>query len=78
VCNKIWIEGKAPEEWTESLLIVIPNIGDLTDCKNDRTITLMLVLLDRLKAQVEDYIANEQAIQEGQEHTETNLNARTR
>jgi len=67
--TKIWTKGKVPEEWTKSLLVVISKKGDLADCSNYRTIALtsrmgkvlMLVLLNRLKAHVEDYLADEQA-----------------
>ena len=69
VCKLVWNEGKIPEEWTKSTLVTIPKKGDLTECKNYRTIALMshmgkvlmVVLLNRLKAQTEEYLADEQA-----------------
>jgi len=65
ICEKAWQEGKIPEEWTRSVLVTIPKKGDLTECSNCRTIALMnymckvlmVVLLERLKPQVEAYIA---------------------
>jgi len=61
LCKQVWKEGKVLEEWTKK--------GDLTECKNYRTIALMshigkvlmIVLLNRLKAQTEEYLADEQA-----------------
>ena len=69
LCNQIWAEGKVPDDWTKSILLTIPKKGNLTDCKNYRTIALtshmgkvlMLMLLNRLKSQVEEYLADEQA-----------------
>ena len=69
LCNQIWTEGKVPDEWTKSILVTIPKKGNLADCKNYRTIALtshmgkvlMLMLLNRLKSQVEEYLADEQA-----------------
>src|SRR6218665_4152772 len=62
-------EGRVPEEWTKSLIMTIPKKGDRTECKNYRTIelmshivkVLMIVLLNRLRAQTEEYLADEQA-----------------
>jgi hypothetical protein len=69
ICNKIWKEGDPPEEWTKSVLVVIPKKGDLSQCNNYRTIALVnhmckvltIILLERLKAQVEPYLSEEQA-----------------
>lgn len=69
LCRQIWKEGKIPEEWTKSLLVTLPKKGNLTECKNYRTIALishvgkvfLIVLLYRLKAQIEEYLADEQA-----------------
>ena len=51
------------------MLVIIPKKGDMTECSNYRTIALlnhmckvlMMVLLGRLKTQVEPYLAEEQA-----------------
>jgi len=69
ICEKAWQEGKIPEEWTRSILVIIRKKGDLTECSNYRTIALMnhmckvlmVVVLKRLKPQVEAYLAVEQA-----------------
>ena len=69
LCMQIWREKRIPEEWTKSVLVTIPKKGDLTDCKNYRTIALishmakilLVVLLNRLKAQMEEYLTDEQA-----------------
>ena len=69
ICNTAWKEGKAPNGWKKSILIVIHKKGSTLDCKNYRTIALMshlgkvlmTILLERLKPQIEDYMSDEQA-----------------
>ena len=69
ICKQIWQEGRVPEEWTKSVIVTIPKKGDLAECCNYRTIALLshiskvllIVLLERLKAQVEPYLSEEQA-----------------
>src|SRR5271163_1874304 len=69
ICNQVWRDGKVPEEWTKSVLVTIPKKGDLTKCNNYRTIALqshvgkvlMIILLNRVKAQTEEFMADEQA-----------------
>ena len=69
MCNQIWRGESTPEEWIQSVLVPIPKKGDLKDCKNYRTIALMshvgkifmMILLERLKAQTEEHLADEQA-----------------
>ena len=69
LCNEVWSKGIFPEEWTKSILVTLPKKGDLGECKNYRTISLMSqvgkvmmkVLLSRLKAQTEMYVSEEQA-----------------
>ena len=54
------MEGRIPEEWAK-LIITIPKKGDLRDCSNHRTISLLnnmgkvltMVLMERLKSQIE-------------------------
>ena len=61
LCNKAWNESTIPEEWSKSILIPIPKKGDLSQCANYRTISLinhtgkilLVVLLNRLKQQLE-------------------------
>lgn len=58
-----------PDEWSRSIIIAIPKKGDLSNCNNYRTIALMnhmskvlmSILLERLKPQVEEHLAEEQA-----------------
>ena len=85
ICNKIWQTGEWPTPWTQSLIITIPKIGNLQQCKNYRTISLIChpskvmlkILLNRLKPQVEDIIAEEQArFRAGRSTTEQIFNLR--
>ncbi|CAF5055729.1 unnamed protein product, partial [Rotaria magnacalcarata] len=41
LCNKAWHKGVIPEEWGKSILIPIPKKGDLSECANYRTISLI-------------------------------------
>jgi Reverse transcriptase (RNA-dependent DNA polymerase) len=69
ICSQTWQDGRVPAEWTQSIIITIPKKEDLTECNNYRTIALlshmgkvlMMLLLERLKAQVEPYLSEEQA-----------------
>jgi hypothetical protein len=69
ICNKIWQTGEWPAPWTQSLVITLPKKGNLQLCPNYRTISLishpsklmLTVLLNRLKPQAEEILAEEQA-----------------
>ncbi|CAF4463173.1 unnamed protein product [Rotaria socialis] len=69
LCNKAWHEGTIPEEWGKSILVPIPKKGDLSNCSNYRTISLinhtgkvlLIVLLNRLKTHLDPYLSEEQA-----------------
>ena len=69
LCNKAWNEGTILEEWSKSILVPIPKKGDLNQCANYRTIflsnytgkILLIVLLNRLKQQLEPHLSEEQA-----------------
>jgi len=37
-CNRIWSEGKIPDEWKKGLLIKLPKKVDLSYCKSWRGI----------------------------------------
>ena len=41
ICNKIWQTGEWPTQWTQSLVITLPKKGNLQQCKNYRTISLV-------------------------------------
>lgn len=68
ICNKIWQTGVWPTPWTQSLIITLPKKGNLQLCQHYRTISLighptkvmLKILLNRLKPQAEEIIAEEQ------------------
>ena len=70
ICNKIWQTGECPTPWTQSLVITLPKKGNLQQCQNYRTISLirhpskvtLKIILNRLKPQAEKIIAEEQAV----------------
>ena len=57
ICNKIWQTGEWPTPWTQSLVITLPKKGNLQQCQNYRTISLishqsevtLKIILKRLK-----------------------------
>ena len=61
--------NKWPEEWTKSIIIPVPKKGNLKQCQNYRTISLishpskvmLQILLNRLKSQSEKLLSEEQA-----------------
>ena len=69
ICNMIWRTGEWPTPWTQSLIITLSKKGNLQLCQNYRTISLishsskvmLKVILNRLKPQAEEIIAEEQA-----------------
>ena len=85
ICNRIWRTGEWPTPWTQSLIITLPKKGNLQLCQNYRTISLishsskvmLKVILNRLKPQAEEIIAEEQAgFRAGRSTTEQILNLR--
>ena len=68
-CNNIWQSYQWPTLWTWSLIITLPKQGDLQQCNNHRTISLishaskvmLKILLNCLQARAEEVIAEEQA-----------------
>ena len=68
-CHKIWQAGEWPTPWTQSLVITLPKKGNLQQCQNYRTISLighpskvmLKIILNRLKPQGEKIITEEQA-----------------
>ena len=85
ICNKIWQSGDWPTPWTQSLVITLPKKGNLQQCQNYCTISLIChpskvmlkILLNRLKPQAETIIAEEQAgFRAGRSTTEQILNLR--
>ena len=41
ICNKIWETGEWPTPWTKSMIINVPNKGNLQICNNYRIISLI-------------------------------------
>ena len=85
ICNKIWQTGKWPTPWTQSLVITLPKKGNLQQCQNYRTISLishpskvmLKITLHRLKPQAEKINAEEQAgFRAGRSTTEQIFNLR--
>ena len=78
-------QGIGPHQWTQSLVITLPKKGNLQQCQNYRTISLIChpskvmlkILLNHLKPQAETIIAEEQAgFRAGRSTTEQILNLR--
>ena len=67
--GKIWETNEIPDDWKEGYLIKLPKKGYLKECKNWRAIVLLStagkvlnrIILERLKAEVEDRLRDEQA-----------------
>ena len=85
ICSKMWQTGEWPTQWTQSLIITLPKKGNLQMCQNYRTVSLishpskvmLRILLNRLKPQVEEIIAEEQAgFRMGRSTAEQNFNLR--
>ena len=85
ICNRIWRTGEWPTPWTQSLIITLPKKDNLQLCQNYRTISLishsskvmLKVILNRLKPQAEEIIAEEQAgFRAGRSTTEQIFNLR--
>ena len=65
ICSKIWLTGEWPTPWTQSLVITRLKKGNLQQCQNYRTISLinhpskvmLKFKLNRLKTQVEKITA---------------------
>ena len=68
ICNRIWRTGEWPTPWTQSLIITLPKKGNLQLCQIYRTSSIISysskvmleVILNRLKSQAEEIIAEEQ------------------
>ena len=69
ICDKIWQTGEWPTLWTQTLVITLPKKGNLQQCQNYRTVSLinhaskvrLKIILNRLKPHAEKIIAEEQA-----------------
>ena len=85
ICNKIWQALEWPTLWTQSLVVTFPKKGNLQQCQNYQTISLinhpskvmLKIILNRLKPQAEKIIAEEQAgFRAGRSTTEPLFNFR--
>jgi len=70
LCNKAWKTGIAPTERKKSVLVLLHKKGRMQlECSNCRTIALishlgkvlMMILTERLRSQIEEHMADEQA-----------------
>ena len=83
ICNRIWRTGEWPTPWTQTLIITLPKKDNLQLCQNYRTIislsskVMLKVILNTLKPQAEEIIAEEQAgFGAGRSSTEQIINLR--
>ena len=69
LCNKIWHTRSWPEDWKKSVFLTLPKKGDISECKNNRTIALiphaskilLHILNERLKPHLERELPPEQS-----------------
>ena len=69
LCQKIIDQKEWPQEWVQSIVIPLPKKGNLKQCKNYRTISLishpskvlLKILQNRIKSKTEEILAEEQA-----------------
>ena len=69
LCNKIWHTRIWPEDWKKSVFLTLPKKGDVSECKNNRTIALiphaskilLHILNERLRPHLERELPSEQA-----------------
>jgi hypothetical protein len=67
--HDIWQKEKLPKEWKEGIIIKVPNKGDLSQCRNWRGVTLLVVIskifnkivLERMKGKLEKGLRKEQS-----------------
>jgi exonuclease III len=69
ICEDVWETGEWPTDWGLSTFIPIPKKGDLSQCANYRTISLvshaskilLRIILNRIKTKTEQELPDEQA-----------------
>ena len=85
ICDKIWQRGEWPIPCTQSLVITLPKKGNLQQCQNYRTISLIIhpskimlkITMNRFKPQAQKISAEEQAgFRAGKSTTEQMFNLR--
>ena len=65
----IWNNEELPQIWAQSILVTVPKKGDILNCSNYRTISLishsskilLLIILNHMWPQMEMYLSEEQA-----------------
>ena len=66
--QQIWEQKRWPKDWTQSLMIPLPKKGNLRQCGNHRTISLishpskvmLCIILNHLKSKAEELLSEEQ------------------
>ena len=85
ICQEVWETKEWPMRWKQSFVIPLPKTGNLKQCQNYRTISLishpgkikLQVILNQLKAKVEELLVEEQAgIRPGQSTAQQIFNSR--
>ena len=65
ICKLIWSKGEWPKDWCRAVFIPLPKKGNLKECSNYRTISLIVhaskVLLKIIKARVKLHYDREMA-----------------
>ena len=69
LCNKVWHSRTWPEDWKKSVFLTLPKKGDISECKNNRTIALiphaskilLHIINERLRPHLERELPPEQA-----------------
>ena len=69
LCNKAWRTSISPTEWKKVVLVLLHKKGSAMECSKYRTIALtshlgkvlMMILTERLRSQIEEHMADEQA-----------------
>ena len=69
ICVCVWQKEKFAKEWKEGIIIKVPKKGDLSQCRNWRGVTLLVVIskifnkiiLERIKDVLERGLRKEQA-----------------
>ena len=63
ICQRIWKNHQRPQEWKRSVFIPIPKKGNVKECSNYHTITLIshpsTRMLKILKARLQQYVSHE-------------------
>ena len=84
ICNKIWQAGEWPTPWTQPLVITLPKKGNLQQCQNYRTISLishpskvmLKIILNRLKPRAKIITEEQAGFRAGRSTTEQIFNLR--